>query len=152
MSKWVSWHVCNTRRHYGCTRSIWRSRSLFLAEAGVIYKIPWNGCPRVYACQTDGTLALWLKNHKQALLNLWHSRQRQSIVQPPSRLWPPRPPVSPPRLVKPHSPPDWCYYTFYCIAFLLYNYSLLTVLFILFHCIIILYSLHHPWPTVPPTL
>ena len=38
-------------------------------KAGVIYRIPCSGCPRVYVGQTGRTLAQRLKEHKRALVN-----------------------------------------------------------------------------------
>ena len=38
-------------------------------KAGVIYRIPCSGCPRVYVRQTGRTLAQRLKEHKLALVN-----------------------------------------------------------------------------------
>ena len=38
-------------------------------KAGVIYRIPCSGCPRVYVGQTGRTLAQQLKEHKRALVN-----------------------------------------------------------------------------------
>ena len=38
-------------------------------KAGVIYRIPCNGCPRVYVGQTGRTLAQRLREHKQALVS-----------------------------------------------------------------------------------
>ena len=44
-----------------------KDRVLFQHMAGVIYRTPCNGCPRVYVGQTGRTLAQQLEEHKRAL-------------------------------------------------------------------------------------
>ena len=46
-----------------------KDRVPFQQKAGVIYRIPCNGCPRVYVGQTGRTLAQRLKEHKRALVS-----------------------------------------------------------------------------------
>ena len=46
-----------------------KDRVPFQQKAGVIYRIPCSGCPRVYVGQTGRTLAQRLKEHKRALVS-----------------------------------------------------------------------------------
>ena len=46
-------------------------------KAGVIYRIPCNGCPSMYVGQTGGTLAQRLKEHKRAIVS---GHLAQSVV------------------------------------------------------------------------
>ena len=46
-----------------------KARVPFQQKAGVIYRIPCSGCPRVYVGQTGRTLAQRLKEHKRALVS-----------------------------------------------------------------------------------
>ena len=50
----------------------------FQHKAGVIYRIPCNGCPRVYVGQTGRRLAQRLKEHKWALVS-GHLAQSEEI-------------------------------------------------------------------------